>query len=508
MEKIVYSWIPGNIAKLDDDLVNKCSFLYSNHYGEWSKKAKNKGRVKLTADRIKEWIENPNSAIYYAKIENELIGYAIAIQLKVQNYGTVSWVTQLVVHSDFRNKGIAKNLLYTIWGLTDHFAWGICSANPYAIRALEKATRRRSIPERIKKNERKLKKIGYENLPYINKNTEIVINEKKSIIDTKFFVSHDDVKQKIDKVTTDDSPWLLGDLNEGEEWFAFTFNDQKQIQLEKCEVDAMLKASDDIAREAYSRMDLDSNKQNWLKHTEKEIRFILNYFNLNSTKIVYDFGCGTGRHLLQLANYGIKGVGVDYVTKNIETAKKSSNNKNIKFINEDCRNLVLNEKADLILCLYDVIGSYVDNRENNKILMNIHKHLKKGGIACISVMNYYLTESIAKHKFVLSKEANKLLDIKPSQIMKETGNIFDPDYYFLDTETHIVYRKEQFLEQKELPKELIVRDRRFTLEEIREMCENSGLKVIESRYVNAADWTKPLEKYDKKAKEILLICTK
>lgn len=39
------------------------------------------------------------------------------------------------IHSykDYRQQGIAKNILFSIWGFSNHFAWGIVSANPYAI---------------------------------------------------------------------------------------------------------------------------------------------------------------------------------------------------------------------------------------------------------------------------------------------------------------------------------------------------------------------------------------
>ena len=33
------------------------------------------------------------------------------------------------------------------------------------------------------------------------------------------------------RATTDEKPWLLGSIEEGWEWFAFTFFDQDQILL-------------------------------------------------------------------------------------------------------------------------------------------------------------------------------------------------------------------------------------------------------------------------------------
>ena len=50
--------------------------------------------------------------------------------------------------------------------------------------------------------------------------------------------------------------------------------------------------------------------------------------------------------------------------------------------------------------------------------------------------------------------------------METSGDIFDPEHYMIDTDSGVVYRKEQFESGGLLPAELIVRDKRFTPEEI------------------------------------------
>ena len=149
--KVDYSWQVGSSAKYLPYLLSDCSALYSNHYGFWSDKApKFAGqRIKLSPDRIRKWLDPKGALIVMAHLDGKLIGYAIAIQENVPDYGHISWVTQLVVHEKHRNHGIGKTLLFTIWGLSHHFAWGILSSSPYAIRALEKATRRRCIPKEL-----------------------------------------------------------------------------------------------------------------------------------------------------------------------------------------------------------------------------------------------------------------------------------------------------------------------------------------------------------------------
>lgn len=162
--------------------------------------------------------------------------------------------------------------------------------------------------------------------------------------------------------------------------------------------------------------------------------------------------------------------------------------------------------GDAVLCLYDVIGSYVDSDDNIRIIKSIRRHLQPGGKALISVMNFDLTYRKARHFFNLRKEPNRLLQLRPSTIMERTGDVFHPDYYMIDEATEIVYRKERFTEGSELPTQLLVRDRRYRRSDIAAQCTINGLRVLWARYVRAGQWEVELAPEDDNAKEILLLC--
>ena len=87
--------------------------------------------------------------------------------------------------------------------------------------------------------------------------------------------------------------------------------------------------------------------------------------------------------------------------------------------------------------------------------------------------------------------------------MQKTGDVFDPDYYLIDTKTGTVYRKEQFAEDGLLSAELVVRDRRYDKEEIIRMFNDVGFDTLSCEYVQAGKWETPLEAADIKAKELL-----
>lgn len=506
---VEYGWLPGGLVQ--PTLLQECSELYSQHYGTWSKNAPDfpGKRIRFSVKKVKGLLVSPDARIFYARAEGKLIGYATVVQTRSRKDGIVTWVTQLVVHSAFRHQRIGTTLLFSIWGFSNHYAWGLVSANPYAVRALEKATRRRCSPCLLVPRLHELVDIGSTHVPYITKEIETGISDNAASLNTKFFVDHSTLPEKLCSVNTQDTPWVLGNLQEGWEWCAFTFKDQDQIQLSAIEIERMLAASDQITAQAYSRMVLTPG-QRWTRHTDAEAQQIAKYCGLRQGARILDLGCGIGRHVHSLAARGIDATGIDYIDSFIHQAREEAHRRGLTLAHfkvDDCRSSALNEEFDAILCLYDVLGTYVEQAQNYLILENIYRHLKPGGNALLSVMNYELTANAAKWRFSLREQPDRLLELPPSQAMEATGDVFDPDHYMIDTsDAGVVYRKEQFTQGSSLPIELIVRDRRFRKLEIEEMCRIVGLDVSWSRYVRAGAWDSTLSSTDRGAKEILLLC--
>lgn len=312
-------------------------------------------------------------------------------------------------------------------------------------------------------------------------------------------------------VTAPDKPWLLGPLPEGWEWFAFTFQDQPPIALSEEELKQMLLASDDVTKRAYSRMLVKGADQLWAKHTDQEVAFIVRNCFSKETSSVLDFGCGRGRHTLELARRGLATVGVDYVEDFIRSAKGEASAQglaNAIFRVADCRVENLGQQFDAAICLYDVIGTYADDADNFSVLLNLARHLKPGGSLLLSVMNFELTARRAQRWFSITSEPEALLELEASGTMEQTGDVFDPKHYFIDSDTKLVYRKEQFSEGTSLPEELLVRDKRYTKIEIEHLCEQAGLSVEWARFVRAGKWDESLAAESDTAKEILVLCTK
>ena len=460
--------------------------------------------MRIGVEHLKKLLAPQQSWAAFARLNGQLIAYAFAVRENVPSCGLITWVTQMVVHTNFRNQGVATSLLSSIWGFSDHCGWGLVTANPYAVRALEKATRRRCTPSTIQKFESSLAELGSKLVPYIDP-SKIQLTSRTSTINTSFDLDLSGIPDMLKSITHTD-PWRLGNLKMGHEWFAFTFREQKQFKLTPSEFEKLLANSDRTVFRAYESMLIDTNHK-WAKHWESEVEWIVKLCELKPGDRVLDFGCGNGRHSLELARKGMVVVGVDLVDRFIEEAKSMATKqgiKNVSFIKGDCRSVLLEDRFDAAICLYDVIGSHPIKRDNEAIVENLSRHLRPGGYALMSVMNMDLAKRLATEKQVVSRNPDVLLSLKPSRTMQDSGQIWNPNYFLIDSETDIVYRKEQFESPGlRLPCELIIRDRRYTIEELAQMCSKAGLEEIRTVRVRLGRWAEALDPNDNNGKELL-----
>jgi SAM-dependent methyltransferase len=178
------------------------------------------------------------------------------------------------------------------------------------------------------------------------------VNSNTSIIDTEFFLDHLELPQMLQNAQKT-VPWVLGELPEGWEWLAFTFHDQPEIKLTPYEIEQMIKASDQVTKNAYSRMAVDAEHL-WAGHEGVEVPQIIDWCGLSHHQTVLDLGCGTGRHSLMLAAAGMDVTGVDYIPKCITTAAEQVTNnhlQDVRFIEGDARTIDLGRQFDAVICL-------------------------------------------------------------------------------------------------------------------------------------------------------------
>lgn len=497
------------IQDLTDKEFQECSELYSSNYGTYTSNSPHKpGQpIKMTVSYYKEHYYKKNYYIALAYKNRTLVGQALYVRKKINKKKFITWIIQLVVKKNARGNGIAKKLMQSIWGFSNDYAWGLATPNIYTIKTLESTTFRKCNPKIIKKHLYQIKKIA-KDIDFID-TENFIVDADKSIVNTNFYVN-----RNLDIHNDYSDNWIMGELPEGHEWLAFTFNQQKiDIKKYKERAKELIEFSEENLKDAYSRMHL--TKHNWAKGHTAEVDYIINTTQMDSNSLILDFGCGIARHSIEFARRGYSVVSIDFSEKHIKAARRTRKKldlKNLKLYHSDIRTFSSIKSFDTILCLYDVIGSFPNPTDNIKIIKNANKLLKDNGYFILSVMNYELTDKIvpAKQKANLLEQPEILMKLSPSIDMMETGDIFNPDHLAIDTKTKLVYRKEQFPATKTnyLPAEYIIRDKRYTMDEITSLVVQEGFKVIDSRYVQAGKFSKALTNTDPSAKEILLICQK
>lgn len=122
------------------------------------------------------------------------------------------------------------------------------------------------------------------------------------------------------------------------------------------------------------------------QEAERFIRNILNHLNLPSNARLLDLACGKGRHAKFLSEFGHDVMGVDLSPNSIERANEFSHN-SLRFQTHDMREVIENERFDVIFNLFTSFGYFDDESENQRMCNSIARMLLPGGRLLIDFMN-------------------------------------------------------------------------------------------------------------------------
>ncbi len=187
------------------------------------------------------------------------------------------------------------------------------------------------------------------------------------------------------------------------------------------------------------------------KNYAMETEFLKNFINQDDE--IIDIGCGTGLHASLLQQDGFKVDGLDFNKEMLDIAKgRVSSNlylQNILDIN-------INKKYDVIISMFAVLNHLKDTRELEKALMNMKNILADKGKIIIDLHNPQnsgsKTDSYDNMTRTMEWNYDKTTKIEESKI------IFKIDgKKYLDSHTFRI----------------------FTIDEVKESCQNVGLVVKE-----------------------------
>ncbi|XP_024365404.1 uncharacterized protein [Physcomitrium patens] len=220
IEELAFLLLPA--PKVDNDLLQQCANLYSNHYGIWGPnagdEAKPGSRVKISAEKLRsQGLYDVKRCFVVAAIHpatNQVIGNAFCTRFYfAPGKGDVMWITQLVVHKDWRGIGVGRRLCRLAWDGENTFACGIVSPHPFAVRCLERMA---GVPCDLAMT--KIHGLAIATASGIDLVTKsrLVVNKSTSVLQSSFFVDRAEI-------ATFPENWQLGKLQDGEEYFALCF---------------------------------------------------------------------------------------------------------------------------------------------------------------------------------------------------------------------------------------------------------------------------------------------
>ena len=487
-EVLTYSVRLG--SSLDDAEWVEVSELFSSSYGFYSEKdpsGRAGRRIRLSSSYYQRAYASEAYQIAFCRAGQRLVAEAV-FRVCPTSRGRAAFVVQLVVDERFRRRGIASTLLHAIWGFSDFCCWGIVTSNAFTVESLEAATFRRVNARTMSDNRAFIRDEVLSGIGFLE-SAHWAVSDSESVVDTGFYTD-----RSLRSGTMDGVSARLGTLPEGAEWLAIVFREQPLDDLKAYR--SLILSSSRFVAEAYSRMP--QREQGWAAKADAEIAAILGWLPaLPPTARVADFGAGSGRHIEALRAAGFTELTAVDFASSIPGV-----------IREDVRTWRSQSPFDLILCLYDVIGSFPDDADNKAVLKSVSENLKPGGYAVLSVSNYEYVAGKGAEMVDLDdpvEAARKIFALSPSRSMETTGEFFNPNFILLDDKRHVACRKEQFSAASGLPGEYLLCDRRFTVDEIRFWAEECGLAVTESRFVRAGFDTG----FDASTgKEILLITKK
>jgi SAM-dependent methyltransferase len=120
---------------------------------------------------------------------------------------------------------------------------------------------------------------------------------------------------------------------------------------------------------------------------KEEVSRIVNLTQCNAGSVL-DLCCGPGRHAVEFAGSGFQVTGVDRSPFLLERARElaSQSGLSLEWIKKDMRNFVRPAAFDLACNLFTSFGYFKEERDNLKVLRNVHESLKENGVLVIEVV--------------------------------------------------------------------------------------------------------------------------
>ena len=200
-------------------------------------------------------------------------------------------------------------------------------------------------------------------------------------------------------------------------------------------------------------------------------------------KKMLDLGCGPGLYAFAFAEKGYSVTGIDISSLSIEYAKKQAKleKKNIEFICADYLKKRVDNKYDIVTCIYCDFGALIP-KEQMVFLKNAYKALNNNGSIILDVFGKGICRSKKEYRKWQYVGGKDFWSQKPHYLLEESIHF---------KEQKVWGNRTIVIEEKEESKEYITWDHYYSEEEITELLKENRFNVIEikNNIVSKNDFT-------------------
>jgi SAM-dependent methyltransferase len=196
------------------------------------------------------------------------------------------------------------------------------------------------------------------------------------------------------------------------------------------------------------------------ERTEKEVSALVSLLELDTPMKILDLACGFGRHTNRLAALGHTMTGVDLTPGFLDIARIDASQRkvDVDYIQADMRTPIFEDEFDRVMLLFTAFG-YFSDEENLKVLVNVCKALKQGGLL--------IFDSPSRDAF--------LKDVRPFSVMEKEGNLMI-DRMTFDSLQGRIYNK-RIVFRNGVRKDKPYFTRLYNPQEIKVLLTQAGLKL-------------------------------
>ncbi|MFA5276470.1 MAG: methyltransferase domain-containing protein [Candidatus Omnitrophota bacterium] len=212
------------------------------------------------------------------------------------------------------------------------------------------------------------------------------------------------------------------------------------------------------------------------KDYKEEVDYVdrlITRYSGRQNKTLLDIGCGTGNHDSGFVKKGYKVAGIDRSREMISIAKNRFSAENrLEFSIRDVSNFSLRKKFDIAVSLFHVMDYLPVNEVFLESLINIRKHLKKGGLF---IFDFWYGPAV-----LAQRPVKKIKEVQDINI--KIKRIATPKMHFDENTVDVDYRTVVLNKNNGLTKVVSERHkmRYFFLPELHFMLREAGFRIVKS----------------------------